>query len=177
LQRKISDRKRPRHQERKDDPARVDANFESHQFEESNPASEHLGDPGNWMHAVCRYFRDRDLRPAVTVPRRFRLRAACFACCESARWDAAARGSRFSALRRAVDRFDDVPVDDVRLDDVLEDLPLAPRFKSCCALRRVAADVRPFFGGASFTPARRAFDNPIAIACFVDRAPCFPCLM
>jgi len=24
------------------------------------------------------------------------------------------------------------------------------------------------------TPARRAFDKPIAIACFVDRAPCFP---
>jgi hypothetical protein len=29
-------------------------------------------------------------------------------------------------------------------------------------------------GGESFTPARRAFDSPIAIACFVDRAPCFP---
>jgi hypothetical protein len=29
-------------------------------------------------------------------------------------------------------------------------------------------------GGGSFTPARRAFDNPIAIACFVDRAPCLP---
>jgi len=30
----------------------------------------------------------------------------------------------------------------------------------------------PFRG--IFTPARRAFDKPIAIACFVDRAPCFP---
>src|SRR4029079_17467758 len=28
--------------------------------------------------------------------------------------------------------------------------------------------------GGSSTPARRAFDNPIAIACFVERAPCFP---
>jgi hypothetical protein len=29
------------------------------------------------------------------------------------------------------------------------------------------------FGG-SFTPARRAFDRPIAIACSGERAPCFP---
>lgn len=29
-------------------------------------------------------------------------------------------------------------------------------------------------GRGSFTPARRAFDKPIAIACFVERAPCFP---
>jgi hypothetical protein len=35
-------------------------------------------------------------------------------------------------------------------------------------------DAFPFFGGLSGTPARRAFDNPIAIACFVDRAPCLP---
>jgi hypothetical protein len=31
-------------------------------------------------------------------------------------------------------------------------------------------------GAGSFTPARRAFDRPMAIACFVDRAPCFPSL-
>ena len=30
------------------------------------------------------------------------------------------------------------------------------------------------FGAASFTPARRAFDSPIAIACCDDRAPCLP---
>jgi hypothetical protein len=29
-------------------------------------------------------------------------------------------------------------------------------------------------GGGSFTPARRAFDNPIAMACFVLRTPCLP---
>jgi hypothetical protein len=40
------------------------------------------------------------------------------------------------------------------------------------ALRFVAALAR--FGGASFTPERRAFDKPMAIACFVERAPCFP---
>ncbi|PYO46704.1 MAG: hypothetical protein DMD72_12050 [Gemmatimonadetes bacterium] len=27
------------------------------------------------------------------------------------------------------------------------------------------------------TPARRAFDSPMAIACSVDRAPCFPSRM
>jgi len=32
-------------------------------------------------------------------------------------------------------------------------------------------------GVRSFTPARRAFESPIAIACFVDRAPCFPSRM
>ena len=34
-----------------------------------------------------------------------------------------------------------------------------------------------FFGTGRRTPERRAFDNPIAIACFVDRAPCFPSRM
>jgi len=30
------------------------------------------------------------------------------------------------------------------------------------------------FGGGSFTPARRAFDSPIAIACSVEATPCLP---
>src|SRR5918911_5412512 len=30
---------------------------------------------------------------------------------------------------------------------------------------------------ASGTPARRAFDNPMAIACLAERAPCLPFLM
>jgi hypothetical protein len=42
------------------------------------------------------------------------------------------------------------------------------------ALRRVFSDVVPFLGGGSFTPALRAFDSPIAIACLVERAPCLP---
>ena len=37
--------------------------------------------------------------------------------------------------------------------------------------------VVPFFGTGSLTPALRAFDNPIAIACFVERAPCLPSRM
>jgi hypothetical protein len=77
--------------------------------------------------------------------------------------DAALRPSRFSALVVAADL----------LADVVRD----PRFKSCSAFRRVAADVRPFFGGANLTPALRAFESPIAIACFVDRAPCLPLRM
>jgi len=32
-------------------------------------------------------------------------------------------------------------------------------------------------GFPSFTPARRALDRPIAMACFVERAPCFPSRM
>ena len=35
-------------------------------------------------------------------------------------------------------------------------------------------DARPRAGGRNRTPARRAFESPIAIACLVDRAPCLP---
>ncbi len=49
---------------------------------------------------------------------------------------------------------------------------LAPRLAEA-ALRLVLA-FEPAGGRGSVTPARRAFDKPIAIACFVDRAPCLP---
>ena len=39
---------------------------------------------------------------------------------------------------------------------------------------RDLAGVLRFGALGSFTPARRAFDNPIAIACLVERAPCLP---
>src|SRR5437773_8900641 len=45
------------------------------------------------------------------------------------------------------------------------------------ALLRVFSVVRPFAGGGSSTPARRALLRPMAIACFVDRAPCLPSRM
>ncbi|HEY6128904.1 MAG TPA: hypothetical protein VIW23_12050 [Candidatus Acidoferrum sp.] len=51
------------------------------------------------------------------------------------------------------------------------DRPLA---KSRFAWRRIFALARPAFGAPSFTPARRAFDSPIAMACCGDLAPCFP---
>ena len=48
---------------------------------------------------------------------------------------------------------------------------------SALACFRVRADAFPRFGGGSFTPARRAFDKPMAIACSGERAPCSPSLM
>jgi hypothetical protein len=77
------------------------------------------------------------------------------------------RPSRFSAELVAFDRF----ADGFRVPE------LAPFAVSRAACFRVPSDVLPSFGGASFTPARRAFDNPIAIACFVDFAPCLPSRM
>jgi len=62
-----------------------------------------------------------------------------------------------------------------RDEDVLCGCP--PCLSARAAARRVRADVVPFFGAGSLTPAFRAFDSPIAIACFVERAPCFPSRM
>jgi hypothetical protein len=42
------------------------------------------------------------------------------------------------------------------------------------AALRLVCGVAEDGGDGSFTPARRAFESPIAIACFVDRAPCLP---
>jgi hypothetical protein len=80
--------------------------------------------------------------------------AALRACRESDLWDAALRCSRCNAFSAARDLF----ADGLRFELVFvrEDDP--PR-------------------GGSFTPARRASDNPMAMACFVDRAPCFPLRM
>jgi hypothetical protein len=62
----------------------------------------------------------------------------------------------------AAERFGDVGV------------PAFARFIALAALRRVAAETVPFFGGGSATPARRAFESPMAMACFAERAPCLP---
>src|SRR5205085_8991781 len=53
-------------------------------------------------------------------------------------------------------------------------LPLAT---SRAAWRLVLADAFPAPGARSFTPDRRAFDRPIAMACFGDLAPCLPSRM
>jgi hypothetical protein len=56
----------------------------------------------------------------------------------------------------------------------------AEGFRPLLALRRAEAALRLVDGLAlaggegRSTPARRALDSPIAIACFADRAPCFP---
>jgi hypothetical protein len=83
-----------------------------------------------------------------------RRRAAARAKRDSAFRDAVRCGSCFSARRTALDRFAD-----------------GRRARRVVRLAFFRADF-PFAG--IFTPARRAFDRPIAIACSVDRAPCFP---
>jgi hypothetical protein len=89
-----------------------------------------------------------------------RRRAAVLACRDSAFRDAARCPSRFNALLTARDRRGDGRA------------WRRPARVAAAALLRVLA-LAPF-GGASLTPARLAFDKPIAIACLVDRAPCLP---
>jgi hypothetical protein len=91
-----------------------------------------------------------------------RLRADFFACLDKAFLDAASRPSRFNALDAARDLF---------AETFLEFFAF---FKSRFACFRVLSLVFPLSGGGNFTPARRALDRPIAIACRVFRAPCFP---
>ena len=79
-----------------------------------------------------------------------RFAAAFLACPESALWLAVLRGSRFSAPSTARERV----AEGLRREFAA--------FVSSAAFLRVAADP---FGGASFTPARRAFDSPMAMAC------------
>jgi hypothetical protein len=93
--------------------------------------------------------------------------AAVFACLDSDRVVVAELPSRLSALVIARAR-----VVDGRLR-----VPFAARLVASFAALRVRGDAVPFLGGGSFTPARRASDNPIAIACWGDRAPCFPSRM
>jgi hypothetical protein len=86
--------------------------------------------------------------------------------CRASDWrDAAERRSRLSAR---------VTARDLRGDGRF--FPRRPARESVAALCRVRR-VLPFPGTGSLTPERRAFDNPIAIACFVDRAPCLPSRM
>lgn len=91
-------------------------------------------------------------------------RAALRAWRERAAEDAAWCPSRLSAREVACERR----------ADGFERFPLRPAAEARFALARVEA-LAPLPGGGSFTPALRAFDKPIAIACLLDRAPCFPC--
>jgi len=91
----------------------------------------------------------------------------CAARCawrESAVFEADSRGSRCKARVVAMER----------LRETFPRVPPRPFAVSCAAFRRVFSDAAPFLGGGSFTPARRAFDNPMAMACRAERAPCFP---
>ena len=119
--------------------------------------------------------------PRVTVAsqrRRFRVRAAFFAaaerelaerclatrfaCLDNACLDAERRLSRLSARFVACDRF----------GEGFLRRPARPFVRSRFAWRVVRCG--PRFGGGNFTPARRALDRPMAIACSGERAPCLP---
>src|SRR5262252_1319064 len=125
---------------------------------------------------VCAAFRaaaDRPLRPFVRTARRaeaercdrVRFCAALCACLDRDLRVAALWPSRLSTRAVALER---------RLDFGSR---LRPAAYARCALRRVFSEVWPFFGGASTTPARRAFERPMAIACLLDLAPCLPSRM
>jgi hypothetical protein len=103
---------------------------------------------------VVRFLVRAALRAAAFRSDGVRRRAAFRAKRESACREATRRGARLSARRTARDRFGDGRRERRRVD--------AARF---------FADF-PFAGMR--TPARLAFDSPIAMACAVDRAPCFP---
>src|SRR5437588_13011532 len=96
------------------------------------------------------------LRDCVVLVADFlRVRAALFAWRESALCEAAERGSRFNAAALLRER---------RADTAFF-LRLWPRLLSRAADLRVFSETLPFFGGARSTPARRALDSPMAMAC------------
>ena len=103
------------------------------------------------------FFADAERSAAV---RRFAL---AFACLESAAEDTIWCFSPFSFFVIARERLG------------LTAFPgCFPRSRSRSACSRTSSETVPLLGGGSFTPARRAFESPMAIACPVERAPCFP---
>ena len=100
------------------------------------------------MRAALRADADRELA--------LRRRAALFAWRETAFFDPALCPSRFNAVDEARARVGD---------------GFRPFRAESWRARFFAAFP---FGLGTFTPARRALESPIAIACFVLLAPCFP---
>src|SRR6266568_1972185 len=115
-----------------------------------------------WPNQASRFRVCAALRPAADRCEDVRFLATALACLDSAVGLAALLPSCLSAWLVARDR-----VRDGFLDFEADALSLWAR-------RRVSADAAPCLGGGSATPARRAFDRPMAMACFVDRAPCLP---
>ena len=100
------------------------------------------------------------LRAACERLERVLRRAADLAWLDSARREAPDRPSPLSTSRLARDRLADGRL-------LREERWLLLSFW---------ADAVPSGGGGSFTPAFRAFDSPIAIACLGFLTPCFPSL-
>jgi hypothetical protein len=142
------------------------------------------------LFSSCHNFTEPDLpNRIVCAPRvnpasqrrRFRVRAAFFAaaerdraerclatrfaCPDNACLDAERRLSRLSARFVARDRF---------REGFLR-RPARPFARSRFAWRFVRS--LPRLGGGNSTPARRAFERPMAIACSGERAPCSPSRM
>ena len=128
--------------------------------------------PGNKLIAnlLCNFQRRR-LRvraaffAAAERERAERCLATRFACLDNACLDAERWLSRLSARFVARERF---------REGFLR-RPARPFARSRFAWRFVRC--LPRFGGGNFTPARRALDRPMAIACSGDRAPCSPSRM
>jgi hypothetical protein len=104
------------------------------------------------------------LRAAAERSERLRRAAADRPCFARAFLEAADLPSCRNARVMARERLLDGPC-----------LPPRPARYALAALRRVFSGTVPFSGGGRSTPARRAFDNPMATACFDERTPCLPC--
>ena len=80
------------------------------------------------------------------------------ACLERALRDAPERPSLFNAFKVACERLREGFC----------------RLELCLPLLCVREEALPVGGGGSFTPAFRAFESPIAMACLGERTPCLP---
>ena len=109
---------------------------------------------GYFFRVFAAFFAERERDAAE------RFFAALRACVDSASFEAALRPSFLSALRLARERL------------VEGFFPLFAFLRSRFACSFVSSEA--VSDGGKSTPARRAFASPIAIACFVERAPCLP---
>jgi hypothetical protein len=101
-------------------------------------------------------------RAALLPLAELRPRALLCACRERASCEAALLQDRLRAV---------VVARDLVFDGGCPAAP--PAAESRSAFLRVSAEAFPL-GAGNRTPARLAFDSPIAMACFAERAPCFP---
>ena len=108
------------------------------------------------MQIYPRFFYAAFRRLLLTRPAR-RFAAMLRACFERAFRDAPERPSLFKAFNVACERLREGFC----------------RLELCLALLLVV-EALPAGGGGSFTPAFRAFESPIAMACLGERTPCLP---